>query len=129
MQRNFAISIFSTYAKLKLTIDDFKRHLCITNRDGGKMDEIISTLDFLSGGISVKLMEACPSMTKHELCYCLLLANGFSKNAILIAMGHKSFQSGYNIRSRLRMKFGLPEDESLEQMLGKIRRQREDLPM
>ena len=97
--------------------ENFKRTLCVVPSDDSNLNEIIATLDFLTGGMSEKLSAGFPSLTKRELCYCLLLVSGFSRNSIRIAMGHGKSNSIYNMRSKIREKLGLSDADSLDGFL------------
>lgn len=97
--------------------ENFKKTLCVVPSDDSNLNEIIATLDFLTGGMSEKLSAEFPSLTKRELCYCLLLVSGFSRNSIRIAMGHGKSNSIYNMRSKIREKLELSDVDSLDGFL------------
>ena len=97
--------------------ENFKKTLCVVPSDDSNLNEIIATLDFLTGGMSEKLSAGFPTLTKRELCYCLLLVSGFSRNSIRIAMGHGKSNSIYNMRSKIREKLGLSDADSLDGFL------------
>ncbi len=86
----------------------FKEHTKVSAKKNQDLLEVfIATANLAHDGIIDYIQNACPDLTRYELCYCALIYMDFSPQSIRVLFNHTNIYSLYTLRNKIRKKLGI----------------------